>query len=440
MKLPFFVLFAATLAGNVLSSEDLDICVVGGGPAGVYAAYLLEQKGYSVTLFEKEAVVGGKTVPDINPEGTENVRHILTSSMSTIASVIEELGMEGNGTPLPQRNIYTSLGQIIPEGAIPPTQEQLEALQKYVLLTAPTSPLYPYIVASSNTDVPEELTVPFVEWAAANNIAAIVPAFYNIVTNYGYDFLERVPAVYILKYLAFGTFPASNWELYPFHRVIQELGRGLNDLRVNSFVDSIKVKKNFQKIKVTGQKKTTVKCAKTIIAFPQTSKSMAVLKGAGDTKSIFDDVQFVYYHEVIVRNEQLVPGIIPASTSYVQAPKPGTSNEEPNIYLRFQENEGVVVLLNSGEMIYSKDEVLSIVKDHIAKLWSIDLPKEDMLYYGEHVYFPHVSTEVFGDGFYETVAEKQGVENVYFTGALFRFETVDSAMTHAQYLVDQFFP
>ena len=44
-------------------SVSKDVCIIGGGPSGTYAAFLLEEKGYDVVLFEKEDVIGGKTVP-----------------------------------------------------------------------------------------------------------------------------------------------------------------------------------------------------------------------------------------------------------------------------------------------------------------------------------------------------------------------------------------
>jgi len=40
---------------------DVDVCVIGAGPAGVQAAYTAEAEGLSVAIFEKNANVGGKT-------------------------------------------------------------------------------------------------------------------------------------------------------------------------------------------------------------------------------------------------------------------------------------------------------------------------------------------------------------------------------------------
>ncbi|MBE7182045.1 MAG: FAD-dependent oxidoreductase [Terriglobus roseus] len=36
------------------------VCVVGAGPAGLTAAYTLQQKGYETVVFDKQSAVGGK--------------------------------------------------------------------------------------------------------------------------------------------------------------------------------------------------------------------------------------------------------------------------------------------------------------------------------------------------------------------------------------------
>ena len=43
-----------------LEDVDVDICVIGAGPAGIQAAYSAEARGYSVAVFEKNSYVGGK--------------------------------------------------------------------------------------------------------------------------------------------------------------------------------------------------------------------------------------------------------------------------------------------------------------------------------------------------------------------------------------------
>jgi hypothetical protein len=427
-------------SANWKRDDTIDVCVVGGGPAGVYAAYLLEGKGYNVTLFEKDSVVGGKTVPRKNPDGTENVRHIyIAPAMKTIQRIIDYLGYSDAGVPLPLRNIYTALGQIIPAGEASPSVESLLALNEFVNLTAPGTPIYPFAVADTNENLPPELTVPFGEWLTANNISEVTPLLYNIITNYGYDFIERLPAIYILHYLVFGTFPTAPWRVFPFHTVIQELANDLNDVRTNSEITSIKVKKDtYSKIVVDGEK-DTVKCEKTIIAFPQTKDAMDIVKGLSKTAKIFDMVKYVRYYELAIENEELAPGVIAGSTSYVQAPQPGTVNDEPSIYLRYLDSGVVTVLFNSGYVTRSEAEVIDRVKDHIAKLWHIDVPVEDIDFFKEHTYFPHVSSEDV-EAFYDGSAEIQGQSNIFFTGALFNFELVDKAMQHAEYIVDTFFP
>jgi len=76
-----------------LLSTSREVCIAGGGPSGVYAAHLLQEKGYSVALFEKASMLGGKTVPI--KDGVKMFRHVLTKDMTLVQSLVEKFGLEG---------------------------------------------------------------------------------------------------------------------------------------------------------------------------------------------------------------------------------------------------------------------------------------------------------------------------------------------------------
>ncbi len=59
--------FAFLLAASLVSAWPLskkwiekDVCIIGGGASGTYAAVRLQQQGMKVALIEKETKLGGK--------------------------------------------------------------------------------------------------------------------------------------------------------------------------------------------------------------------------------------------------------------------------------------------------------------------------------------------------------------------------------------------
>ena len=62
--------FASSAGPGPQRGAHFDVCVVGGGPAGVAATQTLIEKGKRVTLLEREAFVGGQTAPKyVDPSG-----------------------------------------------------------------------------------------------------------------------------------------------------------------------------------------------------------------------------------------------------------------------------------------------------------------------------------------------------------------------------------
>ena len=43
--------------------KKFDITIIGGGPMGLYLAYLLAKKGYKIRIFESNSIAGGHARP-----------------------------------------------------------------------------------------------------------------------------------------------------------------------------------------------------------------------------------------------------------------------------------------------------------------------------------------------------------------------------------------
>lgn len=64
MRYSSLLLSALSLSSTTLATyvEDVesDVCIIGGGSSGTYAAVRLQQMGKSVTVVEKQSQLGGK--------------------------------------------------------------------------------------------------------------------------------------------------------------------------------------------------------------------------------------------------------------------------------------------------------------------------------------------------------------------------------------------
>jgi len=163
-----------------------DVCISGGGPSGTYAAHLLQEKGYSVALFEKASMLGGKTVPI--QDGVKMFRHVLTKDMTLVQSFIEKFGLEGEMVTRNNENVcsdeepYTikavmrenmwenmALGLDRP-GASMDSIAMAAAAVRYVSIWNS----YKDVIEQPNHDgVPEDLMKGASQWLEENGIQAI---------------------------------------------------------------------------------------------------------------------------------------------------------------------------------------------------------------------------------------------------------------------------
>jgi len=91
----------------------VNIGIIGGGIAGLTAAYELGKAGHKVTLFEKEAQLGGQAATfEVGGERVERFYHHIFASDVHIKDLIAELGLEDRLVWLQSRVGYWHRGRI----------------------------------------------------------------------------------------------------------------------------------------------------------------------------------------------------------------------------------------------------------------------------------------------------------------------------------------
>jgi protoporphyrinogen oxidase len=91
------------------------IGIIGGGLAGLSAAYYLQQKGYQVRIFEGAEEVGGLAASyETKGDSIEKFYHHLSKSEETIVELAEELGIGSKVEWKIGKNAYYVNGEIFP--------------------------------------------------------------------------------------------------------------------------------------------------------------------------------------------------------------------------------------------------------------------------------------------------------------------------------------
>ena len=109
---------SALPGGSGGGGKDDPVCIVGAGPAGLSAAKVLEEKGKSVVVFEKQPEVGGKCQAYYE----NGVFHPLGAVIYTKATYTETVKIiELTGTPYENFTTYTSWVYNWTTGAVEPS-------------------------------------------------------------------------------------------------------------------------------------------------------------------------------------------------------------------------------------------------------------------------------------------------------------------------------
>lgn len=168
----------SSVFSDTSSPAKRDVCVIGGGPAGVYATKLLEDKGYSAVLFDKADSIGGKTNPaeiDIDGSPFSMFRHVLTSDMVLVSKLIDDMGLEQykETRDLPSLMLSEAPHYVFP--APNPGPETQAAIAKYINLWLSYEGADGLLSKPNHERIPPELMVPTATWFLENDI---VPALY----------------------------------------------------------------------------------------------------------------------------------------------------------------------------------------------------------------------------------------------------------------------
>ncbi|KAF2654362.1 FAD/NAD(P)-binding domain-containing protein [Lophiostoma macrostomum CBS 122681] len=462
------IFFSLTAKAWPKPHQKPPVCIIGAGPSGLTAASKLEANGIKAVVFDKQSDLGGKCQSYYDELG---IFHPLGAAFYSNASYAETVKVVNTSGVLAEEfelagareqflfNDTTGAIEPVPETSAQVAQALQAEIPRYINLWYTTFPQVG--VVGYKNGVPEELTVPGVEWFHANNFTVLPLVLVNPLALYGYGDINIVPALYILQYITPDLLTAfigeHNVYYIDFHKVWVEFVKKAackTQINLSHEVRCIDRSGENPVIKYTkpcddfyewGQQE----CSSIIMAFPPTIENLerAGLDLTKEENDVFKDVGVHNYFSSAVEFE------LPFGVSYIAESAnptvPPPNDGEPVAVLRLSEQSNVSTSWSWGpymefESESSARELLIETLSRINKdpRNSTESPEpvtdNDVKAFRKWDYFPHFDTEPLKNDAYAKLNDLQGCKKTYWASGLQGMETVEWAIRAGRDVVESY--
>jgi hypothetical protein len=425
-------------------NPDLKIAIVGAGASGLTAAHTLQGRGYhNITIFEKEAAVGGK-VSSFNLLGVNgelgavfaspdyelvldlaNEYMVPIEEYSTNKLIQDENGVKRDFTGfLLSKYTPQQIGTAIAAYAV--------VLQKFA-----------NIEGDGFAGLHPDLYMTFDKFAVKYGIQPIADLAKAIMIGFGYGYYETVPAAYFMKLLPwlikigptglesppYFTFPEG------FQSLWQKVAADGLDVQLSSTVTRIERPATAGgKVKVYVNGSWTPQYFDAVIVSAPLNTVSRFMDLNSAEWYLFNKVQTERYFVTLFGALGLATGetvfsfknAVPSRMNHVAVW--GNPGGDLPIFIAYQ-----IADPWTPTSFVTATLALDILTDGGGVFAGPIMRKE-------WEYFPHVSSQAMTDGFYEAVEGMQGKKGVYFVGSTLSFETVERTARYARHLVESKFP
>jgi hypothetical protein len=435
---------AAALVPNLAKGArptaiNSDVCILGGGASGIYAAIRLMQLGYTVTVVEKNGYIGGHTQTYYDPitGNPIDIGVVVFLQTPLQENYFSALGV--SSTPVqfaasPTIDVDFRTGQ--PVDAYSPTEAEVAAaFLKYLELYNSRFSFLNENGYQIPSNAPPEIFLPFGDFAALYSLKPLLPTFAGYCQGYGNLFATT--AIYILKLVgpaivdailglngaAFVNIPGGNSLLY------KSAAKVLGDaVLLNAAIQN--VTRTASQVQVTVDTPggvQTITSARLVVSFPQVLSNFQGFDLDSMESSVFTQFSAYYYGAGVVQ----LSGLAQTETLNNAAPNtPANVALPPELYSFFPAGFSQLFNVKYGAVtdIPAQQAIGSIVGD----IQRLDVPDLSVSLTGFPVYsshYPfalHVPPASLESGFYDDFQGLQGHNETYYTGAA--LQTHNSAL------------
>jgi hypothetical protein len=412
-----------------------DVCVLGGGSAGTYAAVQLRNMGKSVVVLEKESRLGGhaqtvfvNNMPiNIGVQVFEGNNPLVTSYCSQLNVPLVPAPL-GGGPPAANVDFRTGA----PVAITPPDPAALGTAIGTYLQVLQTQ--FPYLDSGFNlpNPVPPDLLLPYGDFITKYGLDPLVQTAFEFSQGVG-DMLGDA-AIYPLKNFSLavvGAIATSSFVAVPtgtaslYDAAAAFLG---GDAVVNAQITAvIRGPSSVQVYAFTPNGPIQVQAEKLVVAFPPTLPNLEVLNLDNTEVALFKRFNANYYATSLVQVSGIPLGVavnnVAADTRDNLPPLPGLYGLQPT------EVPGYYVALYGSTSWRPDDVVKADIVASIQRLATSAFP--GLTFGGFNTFSSHapfemmVSASDIAAGFYSQLNALQGHNQTFYTSAA--FQTNDSS-------------
>lgn len=428
-----------------------DVCILGGGAAGVFSALKLHDRGFSVAVVERTDRIGGhcETFRDPNTGVVIDIGVQIFPNQPLLVNTFGRYGLSLQPAPSggrqPSLQVDLATGQpVIP---ITPTPAEFgQALVKYIdILTNE----YPFIATNGINlpdPVPAELLLPFRDFLEARGLLPGLARLFDFLQGFGSQ--PDITTLYALKNIDLNVSSAiltngflraeGGCDLF-YKEAENELG---NDIFKNTNVLSVSrpTEGPVQVFINTPSGRQLILCDRLIVTFPPLLRNMQRLDLSKREFDIFRRFRPNFYWTSVAEISGLSP-FQPVSNRSASLPfnvpqLPGlysiSPSSAPNIYNLFY-GSGTFVSDRAVQRQIKRDvERLSVATGSSVTF------NRFRLFKAHNPYALYVSPQDIQDGFYTHLNALQGQRNTFYLGAALQTHSTLAVWSQAEELVNTF--
>ncbi len=398
-----------------------DVCVIGGGSAGTYAAVRLGDFGQSVVVVESKDRLGGHTETYHDPVtgGTIDIGVIVFEDEPHVRNYFDRfgVGLTPLGGDFGGTTTYVDFRTGKSVDFTPPVPAALPAYYEQISKYGPID-----TVIDLPDPVPAELVAPFADFVKKYDVGSVV----KLVFNYGQGIgdILKLPALYsintfgqgVVKNILGGSFltSAAHDNSLLYEKATAALGE-------NALLSShvIAVERGSYGVRVlvaTPQGPQLILARKLVVAAPPLPRTFAGFDLDSSERGTFSQFISGAYYTGVVRLDGLPAGVglenIGPSTPYNLPPLPGLYGVSPT---------GVPGLYNvkyGSPVPLTDDQVKRDIRAQIERVADYPIDYQGLVTYSSHTPFElHVSPKALAGGFYKQLNSLQGRNHTYYAGA-----------------------